>query len=45
MSHSAYIKTVTGIDDLLRLIVSYLEVMNMSFELIEDSHTNRYKAI
>lgn len=44
MSHGAYIKTITGTDDLSRLIVSCSAVTNMSLELIEDSHTNRHKA-
>lgn len=44
MSHGAYIKIVTGTDDLLRLIVSCSAVTNMSLELFEDSHTNRHKA-
>ena len=38
MSYGAYIKTVAGTDDLLRLIVSCSAVTNMSLELIEDSH-------
>lgn len=44
MSHEAYIKSVAGTDDLLRLIVSCSAVKNMSLELIKDSHTNRHMA-
>ena len=44
MSHGAYIKTIAGTDDLLRLIVSCSAVTNMSLELIEDAHTNRHIA-
>lgn len=44
MSHEAYIKSVAGTDDLLRLIVSCSAVKKMSLELIKDSHTNRHMA-
>jgi hypothetical protein len=44
MNHRPYISAVTGMDDLLRLIVACSAVTNMRLELIEDFHTNRHMA-
>lgn len=42
MSHEAYIRSVAGIDYLLRLIMSCSAVTNMSLELTGSSHTSRH---